>query len=170
MEILASEDLNKNQAALVEKVFTEVADLSRDEIRLLISDVQKEIEKHEQIEVPVEHHFSKGVYAREMRLPSGALIVGKIHKFENLNILSQGEVSVLSQDGVKRVKAPHTFVGSSGAKRVIFAHSEVVWTTIHGTDEKDIEKIEEQFIAKDYEELNENLIDIKQEDTKCLGL
>lgn len=115
-----------------------------------------------QIEIPVSHHFSKGIYAREMQMPAGAILVGKIHKHENLSILSAGEVSVLSQDGIKRFKAPYTFVATAGAKRVIYAHSDAVWTVIHGTDEKDVEKIEEEFIAKDYEEI------IFQE-AKCLG-
>lgn len=168
MEVVAAEQVSA--PVLVEKVFHEVAGLSRNEIRDLIREAQAEIEKYPQIEVPIKHHFSKDVYAREMTLPEGALIVGKIHKFENLNILSKGEVSVLSIDGVMRLKAPATFVGSVGAKRVIYAHSEVVWTTIHGTSETDVEKIEEQFIAKSYDEVKEdNLIDLKQEDTKCLG-
>lgn len=168
MEVVAGEHIEK--AAVVEKVFREVAGLNKQEIRDIIRDVQAEIEKHEQIEVPIKHYFSKDVYAREMILEQGSLIVGKIHKFENLNILSKGEVSVLSIDGVVRLKAPATFVGSVGAKRVIYAHSEVVWTTIHGTSETDVEKIEEQFIAKSYDEVEEqNLIEIKQEDTKCLG-
>lgn len=168
MEVVAGEHIEK--AAVVEKVFHEVAGLNKQEIRDIIRDVQAEIEKHEQIEVPIKHYFSKDVYAREMTLEQGSFIVGKIHKFENLNILSKGEVSVLSIDGVVRLKAPATFVGSVGAKRVIYAHSEVVWTTIHGTSETDVEKIEEQFIAKSYDEVEEqNLIEIKQEDTKCLG-
>lgn len=149
----------------------DIAGLSKQEIRELIANVEKAVSEGEQLEVPIEHYFSKNVYAREMKLPAGALIVGKIHKFENLNILSKGEVSVLSIDGVKKVSAPHTFVGSVGAKRVILAHSDVVWTTIHGTPETDVEKIEEEFIAKSYEELEPDLkiINLKNEEAKCLG-
>lgn len=109
------------------------------------------------------HHFSKDVYAREMQVPKGSVVVGKIHKFENLNILSKGEVSIFSIDGVMRVKAPFTFVASSGAKRVFVVHEDAVWTVIHGTAEKDLDKIEAQFIAKDYEEL------LPVRELKCLG-
>jgi hypothetical protein len=52
-----------------------------------------------------------------------------------------------------RVQAPFTLVAQPGAKRVILAHTDVVWTTIHGTDETDLEKIENEFIAKTYEEV-----------------
>jgi hypothetical protein len=137
--------------------------MEKHEIRTIISNIEEMCKQFgEEIDIPVEHYFSKGVYAREMIMPQGALIVGKIHKHENLSILSAGEVSVLSVDGIKRIKAPYTFVASPGTKRVIYAHSEAVWTVIHGTDETDIEKIEEEFIAKDYEEI------IFQE-SKCLG-
>ena len=106
-----------------------------------------------QIELPINHHFSKDVYAREMMIPRGVLLVGKIHKYQNLNIISSGEISVLSVDGVKRVKAPYTFVSDPGAKRVGYAHEDTVWTTIHGTNETDVDKIEELFIAKNYSEV-----------------
>lgn len=128
--------------------------MTKSEIRAVIFDIEKMCKEFgEEIEIPVKHHFSKNVYAREMQMPQGALIVGKIHKHENLNILSAGEVSVLSVDGIKRVKAPYTFVASEGAKRVIYAHKECIWTTIHGTDERDIEKIEADFIVEDYSDL-----------------
>lgn len=137
--------------------------MDKAELREVIGNVEKIMKTLDgQIEIPIAHHFSKGIYAREMQMPAGALLVGKIHKHENLSILSAGEVSVLSQDGIMRFKAPYTFVATAGAKRVIYAHSDAVWTVIHGTDEKDVEKIEEEFIAKDYEEI------IFQE-AKCLG-
>jgi hypothetical protein len=122
-------------------------------LRNEISRLEDFLKQFAQVEVGVQHHFSKGVYAREMPLAKGTLVVGKIHKYQNLNILSKGEVSVLSVDGVMRVKAPHTFVASPGSKRVIFAHEDTIWTTIHGTSEKDVDKIEKQFIAETYEEV-----------------
>lgn len=127
--------------------------LTKPEIRSLISEIVALTMKEEQIEVPIKHHFSKGVYGREMTTIKGTFLVGKIHKYQSLNIISAGEVSVFSIDGVIRVKAPYTFVSTPGAQRVIYAHEDTVWTTIHGTDETDVDKIEEEFIAKSYEEL-----------------
>lgn len=102
----------------------------------------------EQIDIPIKHYFSQGVYAREMTVPKGATVVGKIHKYEQLNILSAGEVSVVTDEGVQRVKAPFTLVAPPGAKRAFYAHEDSVWTVIHGTEERDVEKIELQFIAQ----------------------
>lgn len=162
----------KKDLSIVNFDFNKEQNLTKEDLTKFILEVEELAKKStEQIDVPIEHHFSDAVYAREMRLPAGALIIGKIHKKENLNILSQGEVSVMSIDGVKRVKAPFTFVGSIGAKRVIFAHSDVVWTTIHGTSERDLEKIEENFIAKTIDEVLEFRKEeqIKLGESKCLG-
>lgn len=126
---------------------------SKEEIRDLIDSFENEMLAKEQIDIPVKNHFSKGVYAREITIPKHSLVVGKIHKFENLNILSKGDITVLSVDGMMRVKAPYTVVSSPGVKRLAFTHEETVWTTIHGTDEKDVDKIEEEFIAKSYDEV-----------------
>ena len=142
---------------------TEIATLPKEEIREMISQIENFIKENgELIDIEVKHYFSKGVYAREMPMKKGELVVGKIHKHENFNILSKGKVSVLSIDGIKIVEAPYAFVGSAGTKRVIYAHEDSVWTVMHGTDEKDVAKIELEFIATDYDE-------ISFQEAKCLG-
>lgn len=101
---------------------------------------------------PVTHHFSQGVYAREMFIPKGTVLTGKIHKYTQLNIMSQGELSVLTEEGIKRVKAPFTIVSPPGTKRIAYAHEDTIWTTVHGTDETDLEKIEAHYVANDEQE------------------
>lgn len=111
--------------------------------------IEDEMFKHEQVECPVRHHFSsQGVYAREMFIPKGTLLTGKIHKYEQLNILSAGEMSVLTEDGVLRVQAPFHVVSPPGTKRIAFAHTDCVWTTIHATRETDVEKLEAHFVVE----------------------
>jgi hypothetical protein len=115
--------------------------------------------------IPITNYFSKDVYAREMKLKKGTYLVGKIHKFQNLNILSEGEVSVISIDGVFRVKAPYTFVASAGAKRLFYAHEDCTWTVIHGTTETNVDEIEKIFITDDYNDIEE----VQKKVVKCLG-
>lgn len=110
--------------------------------------MEREMLKHEQLDLPVKHHFSQGVYARELFIPKGTLLTGKIHKYAQLNILSQGELSVLTEEGIVRVKAPFTVVSPPGTKRIAYAHEDSVWTTVHGTDETDLDKIEAHYIAE----------------------
>ena len=105
-----------------------------------------------QEEIPVKHYFSEGVYAREIFIKKGTVLTGHIHKYSQLNILSKGEISVSTEEGIKRISAPFTIVSPPGTKRVAYAHEDCIWTTIHGTHETDVEKIESHFIAKDHNE------------------
>lgn len=100
------------------------------------------------VDLPVTNYFSKGVYARELFIPKGTVLTGHIHKYTNLNIMSKGDLSILMEDGsVSRVKAPYTVVSPPGTKRLAYAHEDTIWTTIHGTEETDIDKIEHEFIS-----------------------
>lgn len=101
----------------------------------------------------VEHSFAPGVYARTVRIPAGTSMVGKIHKHPHISILSQGDVSTFTEHaGSERFKGPCTIVSPAGTKRAIHAHTDVVWTVIHVTDETDLEKIEREVVADTYAE------------------
>jgi hypothetical protein len=132
----------------------------RDHIKNLSDSMHKGISDGEldERDPPVFHHFSKGVYCREMRIPAGTVIVGKIHKTAHLNIISAGQATVRTQFGQETINAPYTFKSEIGTQRVVFAHTDTVWTTIHPTELTDVDEIEEQIIAKDYAEI-ENLLE-----------
>lgn len=109
-----------------------------------------------QVEMPPTHYFSPGVYARSITIPKGTVLTGKIHKFAQLNIMSKGDLSVLTEQGIQRVRAPFTIVSPAGTRRIAYAHEETVWTTIHGTDLTDLEQIEAKFIAQSEAEYHEH--------------
>lgn len=118
----------------------------------LIFNWENLVKQHKQIELKVFHHFSHGVYARELHIPAGVILTGHIHKFENLNILSKGTMLVSTEEGMKEVSAPFTVVSPSGTKRIAQALTDCIWTTIHGTFETNIDIIENYFIAHDEQE------------------
>lgn len=99
------------------------------------------------IEGEVKHHYSHGVYGRELHIPAGSVIVGHIHKYENMNVLLEGEMTVMTEDGPKLVGPGFLIVSPPGTKRAAFAHTDCRWLTIHGTHETEVEKIEQQFIV-----------------------
>jgi len=105
-----------------------------------------------QLEAPVKHHFSKGVYAREMHMPKGMLLVGKIHKTRHLNIISQGKCIVVTATRRLEVEAPYTFESYEGEQKVGYMLSDVVWTSIHLTESTDLAVIEKECIAEEYDE------------------
>lgn len=106
-----------------------------------------------QLDLPPKHTFIEGVYIRELSIPKGAIVVGKLHKQEHVFILSAGDVTILTERGIERLRAPFQMTCGPGAKRAFYAHEDTVMLTVHRTDEKDLEQIEVQLIANDYEEL-----------------
>lgn len=115
--------------------------------------LQAALNEVEEIECPLQHVFAPGAYARTIFIPRGGVLVGKIHKHKHLNILSQGTVLVLTESGgLEQLTGPLTMVSEPGTKRAVQALTDVVWTTIHLTNETDLEKIENEVIAKNYAE------------------
>ena len=113
-----------------------------------------------QVDLKVEHYFSQGVYARALEIPAGIQLTGKIHKFEQLNILAKGKMKVLVGDFYKMVEAPFIVVSPPGTKRIAIALEDCVWITVHGTHETDLELIEKTFIAQseqDYLDIDKQL-------------
>jgi hypothetical protein len=105
------------------------------------------------IECPLQHVHAPGVYARTIQLPAGSVVVGKIHKHAHINILSQGDVFVLTEGGgIERLRGPITMVSQPGTKRAVYAMTDTTWTTIHLTDKTDLAQIEDEVIAKTYED------------------
>jgi len=111
-----------------------------------------------QLTLPVTHHHVEsskdhvcgGVYARELFIPAGTIAVGAIHKYPQLNIMSQGVIDLATPEGIFRIKAPYTVVSQPGVQRVLYAHEDTVWITIHGIDEKDTELIEKTVVCDSY--------------------
>jgi hypothetical protein len=107
-----------------------------------------------QVQIPTRHYHAFDSYAREVEIPKGTMLTGAIYKHEHINILSKGEISILSIDGgMVRLKAPTTIVSPSGVKRLAYAHEDCVWTTIFGTVEKDVDKIQDEYTVKSMEDL-----------------
>lgn len=116
------------------------------------------------VEIPVVSRFGGGMYAREVTLPAGIVATGKIHKFEHIVFITKGDISVLTETGVKRIVAPATFVSPPGTKRAVYCHSEVVFTTVHATQFKTAEECEANLVLDSHAKY----ISYLEESKKCL--
>ncbi len=103
---------------------------------------------------PVKHTFVDGQYIREIFNPAGLFIVTKIHNKAHPFFLMQGEMSIFSQNGIERIKAPYHGITEIGTKRAIYTHTECVFITVHATDKLSIEEAEEEIIAQSFEDVN----------------
>lgn len=109
-----------------------------------------------EVDCPLQHSFIDGVYVRTIFIPAGTVIVGKIHKHSHANILSKGEVVVMTEEGGREhLTGPLTMVSPAGCKRAVYAVTDATWTTIHSLppdQSQDLSKIEDWVVAKDYSE------------------
>ena len=105
---------------------------------------------------PIDENYGCCTYARQMFIPKGTLIVGKIHRHQHLNFILQGKVSVATEFGKKYFEAPCTFISEVGLKRAVYAEEDTIWTTVHLTKhcgEEHLDKIEDEVISPTYAEL-----------------
>tara|TARA_R110000772_G_C13038448_1_gene412638 strand:- start:48 stop:503 length:456 start_codon:yes stop_codon:yes gene_type:complete len=115
-------------------------------------------------DLPIRHSFAPGIYAREMSIPEGTLLIGKIHKHRHHNFLMQGSIIVLTEDeGVKLLQAPLMIVSEPGTQRVGYAVTDTIWTTVHENKDntEDLGIIEKRTVTDDkrkYIEYKNNLI------------
>ena len=105
--------------------------------------LEKSMLTMEQAECPVRHYFAPGQYAREITIPSGAVLIGAIHKTDNLVILSKGCLRLVTETGTVDIRAPHTMLCKAGSKNAAVALEDSVWTNFFPTDETDTDALVE---------------------------
>lgn len=150
----------------IEKINTDVANtnVSREEILSLEESLSKiqYATFGDNENMPLKHSFAPGMYVREIFIPKGSILTGKIHRHDHPNFLMSGEVIVLTEfGGREHLKAPLSMISKAGTKRAVLALEDTTWITVHATDETDLKKIEEYVIAPSYDDLN-NVIEKTQ--------
>lgn len=114
---------------------------------------------------PLKHTFVDGAYVREIFMPAGAFLTSKIHKVKHPFFVLKGKCSVLTENGVQTITAPYYGVTEPGTKRVLYIHEETIWVTVHVTDSQDLAVIEDQVIAKTFNDLaisHEEILKLKE--------
>lgn len=105
---------------------------------------------------PVKHRFAPGLYCREIFIPKGALIVGKIHATSHFNTIVKGKCKVITTTEKKVIEAPYTWVTEAGEQKAVYALEDVLWQTYHVTDSTDLEEIEAQVIVESFDQLEQD--------------
>ena len=75
-------------------------------------------------------------------IPAGATVTGKVHSTEHIFMVIKGDITLVTEHGRKRVQGPYQCVCAPGTKRAGHAHTDVVCTNIHITDETDLTALE----------------------------
>lgn len=101
------------------------------------------------VDLKIRHHFSDGVYAKQMALPKGHFAVSHKHNYSHLSVLAKG-VALVECNGVEmRYTAPVCIEIKAGVNHKITAIEDVSWFCIHATDETDSSKVDEVLIMKE---------------------
>lgn len=105
---------------------------------------------------PKDSEYGCCTYAREIFLPKGSLVIGKIHRHQHLNFITKGKVRVFTEFGEKHLEAPCTFISEIGLKRAVYVEEDTLWTTVHLTkfdSESDLAKVEDEVISPSYDHI-----------------
>ena len=102
------------------------------------------------------HRFADGMYIRELTINAGDVVVGKMHRHEHPAMLIKGSATVYTDTGVSRMTAPYVWISTPGVKRVVYAHDECVFVTVHLNQDnaQDMDAIEAFHIVPEHLELD----------------
>jgi hypothetical protein len=99
--------------------------------------------KREQVDLQVLQTAFEGVYTRTIFIPAGVSLVGAVWNKDHTNIMC-GDITVTTDEGMKRLVGYNVFCTKAGMKRVGYAHCPTYWTSVVHTNETDITKIEDE--------------------------
>lgn len=118
-----------------------------------------------QVDIPVRHEFSGGIYLRTITIPAGALVMGRRHRGETCNILLRGKLAVYTAEDQPPViiEGPLMFTTPPGSKKFAYCLEEAEFVNAFPTVETDIGKIEAEVIIPEEEYLQQ------EEGKKCLS-
>ena len=129
-----------------------VPDRSPSAIRKQITGLKNQLlslADEDKAEFDVQHTLIDGVYTRSLYIPKGSVLVGKIHLKECVNIVSKGDISVLTEHGAGRLRAGDIAISKPGIQKLGYAHEDTIFVNVFRTDETDIAKIEAEIATED---------------------
>ena len=118
-------------------------------------EIEAELAKLPQADFSLINRFADGLYARQVTIKKGCLLTSKIHLKEHFAFILTGDISVWTDEDYQRVKAPQVLITQPGTKRVLLAHEETVWITVHATKAKTVEEAEAELVSNDPALINE---------------
>lgn len=112
-----------------------------------VSALVQQMAKMPQVECPLRHHFSPGLYLREIFMPADTVVIGRVHKTEHFNVLVQGACLIIHADGSREeLRAPMVFVSKAGVQKTLYILEDMIWMTTHVTEETDLEKLDPMLV------------------------
>jgi hypothetical protein len=98
--------------------------------------VEAEIKKYPQTDIPLDHQFCTGVYARSIFIPKDTILTGLIHREESFFVVRSGILTVSTDNGDTTVFPGFMSITKPGTKRIGYAVTDVIVTTFHANPDE----------------------------------
>lgn len=112
--------------------------------------IEQRVAREPQVHVPTLDRLADGLYIREIHIPKGMTLVGKIHLQGHVSFVTKGDITIITETGTERVVGPRIILSPPGTKRVGIAHEDTIWTTVHATAETNLETILETLTVETF--------------------
>jgi hypothetical protein len=96
-----------------------------------------------QVGLQTSHVVHGRMYARTIFIPAGTALTGTLTNCDNICVL-QGDITVTTDEGMRRLTGFHVLPAKAGYKRAGVAHADTWWTTVFQTDKIEITEIEDE--------------------------
>jgi len=128
--------------------------------------LEREILKFPQIELPIDHSFCNGLYARTISIPAGTLVMGAVHRDECFFLVRYGQLVVTTDENLMVVSAGDMLTSRSESKRAGVAVSDAIVTTFHSNtiNERQPERLWEMLVI----DLITNAIEIEEKEQEVI--
>ena len=89
-----------------------------------------------QVEIPVDHQFVNGLYARSVTIPAGVILTGAVHKDECFFMVRTGRIMITTDDEPIEASAGFMAASKAGSKRLGLALEDTTVTTFHANPQE----------------------------------
>lgn len=105
-----------------------------------LEDALKKLPQVDNSDLSLKEYISGGMYCREITIPKGTLITGRIYKFDHIEIMIRGRIDILSADGgLKHYDGYNVIEALAGKRQAGYAYEDTVWLTVNRVPNIDTE-------------------------------
>jgi|TARA_R110000744_G_scaffold334623_1_gene439886 hypothetical protein len=127
------------------------------------TDQEKNVSSYRgETEGAVTHDFADGQYIRTIVMPKGLTGISEIHAKNHPFFIMTGEVSVFSEKGIARLKAPYHGITQAGTQRVLYIHEDCTWITVHKTDCLTPKEVKSEVLLESFDDFSLEGFNVKE--------
>ena len=126
----------------------------RQERRERIKHFEDAIKQMDQVEhlTELKHAFLDGAYFRQISIPAGVALTGKIHSGSTINMLTKGKFAIVTEFDEQIIEAPFMYISEPGTKKACYTLEDCIFINCHTTWKTDLKEIEAEVTTDEHTE------------------